>query len=198
MAGLMWPLRLTHGDVVLRPMRYRDKAAWTEVRTFNQEWLQPWEASNPDGTAKVVKFGQHIRAGRREAKAGRSLPMAIEFHGQFIGQITLGNVMWGSLRQGYIGYWIDSRFAGRGITPTAVSMITDYALREAGLHRIEINIRPENTASIRVVEKLGFTFEGRRPQYLHIQGDWRDHNTYVMTSSTLPVDGLLPLRPRHH
>ena len=44
-----------------------------------------------------------------------------------------------------------------------------------GLHRIEINIRPENGPSIRVVEKLGFRYEGLRERYLHIDGDWRDH-----------------------
>jgi ribosomal-protein-alanine N-acetyltransferase len=124
--------------------------------------------------------------------------MAMTHGGRFVGQLTLGNIVWGSLREGYIGYWIDGSVAGRGITPTAVAMMTDYALGEAGLHRIEISIRPENHASIRVVEKLGFLFEGVRPRFLHIDGDWRDHNIYVMTSEQLPRGGMVQSRPEFH
>jgi ribosomal-protein-alanine N-acetyltransferase len=58
------------------------------------------------------------------------------------------------------------------------------------LHRVEINIRPENVASKRVVEKLGFREEGVRTRYLHIDGDWRDHISYVLTAEEVP-DGVL-------
>ena len=54
------------------------------------------------------------------------------------------------------------------------------------LHRIEINIRPENTPSLRVVEKLGFRDEGRRPRYLHIDGDWRDHQSFALNAEDVP------------
>ena len=80
--------------------------------------------------------------------------------------------------------------AGRGITPTAVALATDYCLQSAGLHRIEICIRPENRASLRVVEKLGFRYEGLRRRYIHINGAWRDHFSYALTREELP-GGLL-------
>jgi len=50
-----------------------------------------------------------------------------------------------------------------------------------GLHRIEICIRPENKASRRVAEKLGFRHEGYRERYIHIAGEWRDHEVYALT-----------------
>ena len=59
-----------------------------------------------------------------------------------------------------------------------------------GLHRIEVNIRPENGPSLRVVEKLGLRDEGLRERYLHIQGRWADHRTFAVTAEELP-DGLL-------
>ena len=59
-----------------------------------------------------------------------------------------------------------------------------------GLHRLEINVRPENTASLRVVDKLGFRDEGVRRRFLHIAGDWRDHRTFALTAEEVP-DGLL-------
>ena len=198
MAGLLWPLVLKHGDVTLRPLQRSDRAEWLEVRAANRDWLRPWDATNPSGLTLEPRFSDVYRGLRRQARQGSTLPLAIEFDGRFVGQITLGNIIWGSLRQGYIGYWIDSRLAGRGLVPTAVAMVSDYALLDMELHRIEINIRPENSASLRVVEKLGFTFEGMRPKYLHIAGDWRDHNCYVMTTETLPVGGLTQNRPLTH
>ena len=74
--------------------------------------------------------------------------------------------------------------AGRGIMPTAVALVGDYAIGVLRLHRLEINLRPENGASRRVVDKLGFAYEGRRERYLHIDGDWRDHDCFVITSTT--------------
>jgi ribosomal-protein-alanine N-acetyltransferase len=65
--------------------------------------------------------------------------------------------------------------------PTAVALVTDYCLFELGLHRVEVAIRPENTASLRVVEKLGFTEVGYAKGYLHIDGDWRDHRLFALT-----------------
>jgi len=66
-----------------------------------------------------------------------------------------------------------------------------------GLHRIEIAIRPENTASLRVVEKLGLRREAQAPRYLHINGDWRDHEIFAVTAEEVP-EGLLSryLSPR--
>jgi ribosomal-protein-alanine N-acetyltransferase len=98
---------------------------------------------------------------------------------KFIGQITLGGIVFGAMRGAHIGYWIDQRYANRGFTTKAVSLLTDFGLSDLALHRIEINLRPENEASKRVAEKSGYIFEGMRPRYLHIDGAWRDHATYV-------------------
>jgi ribosomal-protein-alanine N-acetyltransferase len=74
--------------------------------------------------------------------------------------------------------------------PTAVAIAVDHSFGVVGLHRVEVNIRPENTASLRVVEKLGFRPEGRRDRYLHIAGDWRDHLAFALTVEDVP-EGLL-------
>jgi len=69
-------------------------------------------------------------------------------------------------------------------------LAVDYCLFELDLHRIEVAIRPENAASLRVVEKLGFTRIGMAPNYLHIDGDWRDHLLFSVTAEEVP-EGLL-------
>ena len=186
-----WPLQLVEGDIVLRPLRWRDGPAWREVRAANQEWLRPWEATNPDHSTSGPTFRQMVSRVSAEARAGRQIPLAIEYLGDFVGQVNVSGIVWGSFRSGYVGYWVDYRVAGRGIMPTAVAMETDYCFFVAGLHRLEINIRPENRASLRVVEKLGYRPEGLRRRYLHIAGDWRDHSTFSMTADDAPT-GVLP------
>jgi ribosomal-protein-alanine N-acetyltransferase len=89
---------------------------------------------------------------------------------------------------------VDSRVAGRGIIPTALALAVDHAFGAGGLHRIEVNIRPENTASRRVVEKLGFREESYHHNYLHIDGAWRDHVGYALTTEDLAGEGGLLAR----
>lgn len=134
-----------------------------------------------------------VRRLRAEAREGRSLPFALVVDGAFAGQVTVGGISRGSLLGAYVGYWIDERFAGQGVMPTAVALVTDHCFTEVGLHRVEINIRPENTASLRVVQKLGFRQEGIRERYLHIDGDWRDHLTFALCAEDVP-QGLLARR----
>jgi len=186
-----WPVELVEGSVVLRPLRQRDASAWREVRARNSEWLTPWESTLPESQdERPASFSAMVRRLRAEARAGRTMGFAITFEGRLVGQITLGGISWGSLRAAYVGYWIDQAVAGRGITPTAVALVCDYAWRDLRLHRIEINIRPENAPSLRVVEKLGFRFEGLRPAYLHIDGRWCDHLTYALNADEVP-EGLV-------
>src|SRR5207253_11225801 len=95
---------------------------------------------------------------------------------------TIGAVVWGSARSAQVGYWVDRLVAGRGVIPTAVALAVDHCFFTVGLHRLEANIRPENTASRRVVEKLGFREEGLRRRQLHIDGAWHDHLCYALTA----------------
>jgi hypothetical protein len=80
----------------------------------------------------------------------------------------------------------DSEFDGTVIVmTTAAALVTDHLLQTLQLHRIEIAVRPENIPSNRLAIRLGYTFEGVRPAFLHINRQWRDHNIYVMMPDTI-------------
>jgi [ribosomal protein S5]-alanine N-acetyltransferase len=200
-----WPVTLRHGPVVLAPIRIRDRASWDRVRTVNMAWLRPWEATlPPESQTGPSTFAGLVRTLTKQAKAGRTLPWLVHYEvapgkRQLVGQLTVSGIVGGSASWGQIGYWIDERYAGRGIIPTAVALAVDYCFDVMKLHRIEIAIRPENTKSLRVVAKLGFRPEGLRPRYLHIDGDWRDHLVFALTAEEVP-EGLVRrwenLRPR--
>ena len=191
---------LTEGDVRLRPLRLTDAARWQEIRRRNQTWLGPWDATVPQEGVQAGEvpptFAVMVRRLRAEARAGRVLPWVMEFRGRMVGQVTLGGITYGSLRGAYIGYWIDQEFAGRGITSLAVAMASDHALGTLRLHRLELNIRPENGASLAVARKIGYREEGFREKYLHIDGDWRDHVTYVLLAGDVPGGLVARLRDR--
>jgi ribosomal-protein-alanine N-acetyltransferase len=175
-------VELQAGRVGLRPLAMSDAKAWAEVRRRNAEWLKPWEATVPPGDDTAPRnFRGLVRDLRMQAREGRALPFAVTVDKLFAGQLTVTNIVGGSARWAQVGYWIDQRYAGQNIIPTAVALVVDYCLFELRLHRIEVAIRPENTASLRVVEKLGFTEVGYAPRYLHIDGDWRDHRLFALT-----------------
>jgi ribosomal-protein-alanine N-acetyltransferase len=193
-----WPVTLQEGPVALRPLRLRDAAALREIRARNEEWLRPWEPTYPEmplRTTGITPYVSMLQAVRREARQGLSMPWAVTYGDRFVGQLTVGAIVWGSARSAQVGYWIDSAYAGHGITPAAVALAVDHSFFRVGLHRIEANIRPENRASRRVVTKLGFRDEGVRRRQLHIDGAWRDHICYAITAEEVP-QGLL-YRWRH-
>ena len=186
-----WPVVLQDGDVRLRPLKRRDAKTWLALRAVNARWLEPWEASSPTPVeGPPPTFGEFVRMLSGQARRGTALPFAVDLDGRLVGQLTVSGIALGSLRSASIGYWVSQHVAGRGVIPTAVALATDHCFTALDLHRVEVNIRPENGASLRVVEKLGFRDEGLRERYLHIAGEWCDHRTFALTAEELP-DGLL-------
>ncbi|WP_307816520.1 GNAT family N-acetyltransferase [Nocardioides limicola] len=183
----------------LRPLTTRDAPTWDRVREQNRLWLSPWEASLPasESTYSPTTLRQLARRLVRAARRGEALPFVIEVDGEFAGQVTVSNVVRGSAQFGSIGYWLDQRHAGRGVVPLAVAMVIDHCFSTVGLHRIEIAIRPENSNSLRVVEKLGMREIGLAPRFLHIDGAWRDHRLFAVTVEECPVSMVDRLLQSH-
>ena len=102
------------------------------------------------------------------------------------------------VRSGIIGYWVAEQYAGRGFAPLSVALLTDWAFfADSGphLHRVEIDILPENRRSLRVVQKLGFHDEGVRRGYMFVRGQWRDHRSFSLLSTDVSAS-LVERLPR--
>ena len=192
--GRAWPNTLTSGTdpvVTLRPVRRSDARAWRDARRRNATWLSPWDATvPPGGDARPTTFPALVRRLAKAARSGTTYPFVIEVDGRFAGQVSINNIVRGSAQFASVGYWIDQQFAGHGVMPRAVAMAADHCFFTAHLHRLEICIRPENTNSLRVVEKLGIREIGYAPRFLHIDGAWRDHRIFAITKEEVPR-GLL-------
>ncbi|HEX3932148.1 MAG TPA: GNAT family protein [Nocardioides sp.] len=186
-----WPATLRHGEVTVRPIRSRDGRAWRATRRRNYTWLSPWDATVPPGTGeRPASFRSLVSRLQQQARQGLGMPFVVEVDGRFAGQVTVNNIVRGSAQLASVGYWLDRDVAGRGVMPTAVALVIDHCFRSAGLHRVEVAIRPENSNSLRVVEKLGIREVGYAPRFLHIDGAWRDHRIFAITVEDCP-EGML-------
>jgi ribosomal-protein-alanine N-acetyltransferase len=193
-----WPATLTAGPVLLRPPRLRDGRQWSEIRLRNEAWLQPWEPTSdlPWSERNASSAWPPLNGALRKAgRAGTMLPFMIDYGGRLAGQVNVSNVVHGVQRSCTVGYWVDGALAGRGITPTAVAMVIDHCFTAVGLHRVEIDIRPENVASLRVVEKLRLRREGFYERYLDISGAWRDHVAFAVTVEEVRAAPMLSRLP---
>ena len=193
-----WPaslgaLRVRAGVVALRPVRLRDGPAWSAIRIRDERHLAPWEPTTPGGWAQRHSAGEWparwllLRAAGRR---GSALPFAMTVDGRLAGHVMVGNVVREPLLSGYVGYWCDAGLACRGVTTAAVALVVDHCFGPVGLHRLEATVRPENAASLRVLEKLGFREEGLFRRYLDVDGAWRDHLCYALTVEDLPPEGM--------
>src|SRR6201986_1831518 len=111
---------LLEEPVTLRPVHVGDARQWREVRVRNAPWLRPWEPTNPETPLYRSSLGPYVamvRAMRREARQGQAVPWVVTYGGEFVGQLTIGSITWGSARSGQVGYWIDQALAGAGLLP---------------------------------------------------------------------------------
>ncbi len=150
----------------------------------DRDWLEPWEATTP-GIRSILDVRWLVNSLVRQHKKGQTLAFVILFRDQVVGQLNVSNILHGSLSSGTVGYWISREFAGLGITPVAVALTIDYLLGPFGLHRVEIDIKPDNAASLRVVHKLKLRHEGTKLRYININGRWADHEVFAITQEEL-------------
>ena len=182
-----WPVTVRDASadppILLRPLVVADEREWHRVRHENAAHVGPWEPTLPPGSQlrPVVSFRDFVRDLDREARADRALPWAIEVGGRIVGQVHLFGIVRAAQQSCAAGYWVAESETRRGIASRALAMAIDYALGPGGLHRVEVNIRTDNEASLAVVRRLGLRDEGMRERYLHIDGAWRDHRSFAVT-----------------
>jgi [ribosomal protein S5]-alanine N-acetyltransferase len=185
------------GVVEVRAPRLFDAGAWSRVRRRDRLHLESWEPTVPgnwnDNNGPLAWPGQWSTL-RGLGRRGLSLPFVILVDGELAGQVTVGNVVRGSLCSAWVGYWVGTHATAGGVATGAVAMVVDHCFGAAGLHRVEATVRPENSASMRVLGKLGFREEGLFRRYLDVAGGWRDHLCFALTTEDVPsglVAGLI-------
>ena len=166
--------------VVVRELRAEDEGPWKALRLAENDRLALWEATLPAGGGETLStFPVFLRRQTRRARLAEAMPFVVEVDGAFAGQIAVDPIIWGATRSAQVGYWIGSAWQGRGIMRLAVALVLDHLLGPVGLHRVEINVRPDNERSLALCRGLGLREEGLRRGYMHINGAWADHVSFA-------------------
>lgn len=171
------------GDgVFLRMPQADDFAAWAELRSSSRAFLEPWEPAWPADDLTRPAWRRRLRRYTREAREDRAYPFFLfdDTTRALVGGITVANVRRGVAQAGSLGYWMGKRFAGQGYMTRGIAAVLPFLFHGLRLHRIEAACLPHNHASLRILEKNGFTREGYARKYLCINGTWQDHLTFAL------------------
>lgn len=170
--------------VVLRPPVMADYQQWSLLRAESRKFLAPWEPIWPADELSRLGYRRRIKRYQREMREGSGYPFFVFAPDglALLGGLTLSQIQRGVTQSGALGYWMGERHAGRGYMSDAVRTLIAYAFDTLRLHRIEAACLSHNAASIRLLEKVGFSREGYARSYLCIDGRWQDHLLYAMVN----------------
>jgi len=183
-------MNLYSDHIYLRPIVPEDGESLLHLRVRNREFLQPYEPLQADRNFTREGIGEQIAMACRAWDEGNGYAFGIfrKEDDQLIGRVNLSNVSRGAWQSCTIGYYLDQTENGKGYMTEAVRLAVDFAFKQAGLHRVQAAIMPHNMGSIRVVEKVGFWYEGLARYYLQINGKWEDHRIYSITQEGWPSE----------
>lgn len=181
-----------HGNgVFLRIPQMGDFPAWAALREDSRAFLTRWEPTWPADDLTRSAFRRRIRRYVQDVRDDVAYPFFVfDSDDTLLGGATLSNIRRGVTQSASLGYWVGAAHARQGHMSAAVAAIIPFVFEQLRLHRLEAACLPSNAASIRLLEKVGFSREGYARRYLRINGVWQDHFLYAMLS-----DDPRPERP---
>lgn len=168
------------GEVYLRMPQMSDYPAWAELRAQSREFLTPWEPAWTSSELTRTSFRRRLKYYARDFKEdlGYAFFVFAMSDDTLLGGLTLSNVRRGVTQACTLGYWIGTPHAGQGFMTAGVNAVIPFVFETLALHRLEAACLPHNEASMKLLERCGFSREGMARRYLKINGIWQDHVTF--------------------
>jgi len=156
--------------VSLRRLGADDQDEYLDAVTRSVRLHHPWAypPDTPDAFAGYV------------ADSPARVPLAVVRGDDLAGVYTLSQIVYGSFRNAYLGYYAFVPHDGGGVMRSAMPSVFRYAFDELGLHRLQANVQPDNVRSIALLRATGWREEGYARRYLKIGGRWRDHVMFAV------------------
>ncbi len=172
-----WPLETTR--LTLRPFVADDFEAFHAMRSDEDVVLYLYQG--PLSPAETHELLARKIAGTSWAREGDWLSAAVveRASGATVGDVGLG---WVSERDrtAEIGFTFDPEHQGRGFATEAARALVGWAFASAGLHRVIGRTEARNTASARVLEKLGMRLEAHLVENEWVKGEWQSELVYAI------------------
>ncbi|MFT2014279.1 GNAT family N-acetyltransferase [Streptomyces sp. 796.1] len=161
----------------IRPLQPEDEREFiTRTResvALHRPWLTP-----PETPEQFAYYVQRLAAPDRAGFVICELA-----NDQIAGYVTINNIVGGAFQCGALGYGAFAHAAGRGLMAEGLGLVIDHAFGPLGLRRLEANVQPDNDRSNALARRLGFRHEGYSPEFLYVDGDWRDHERWALTTT---------------
>ncbi|MFI1467916.1 GNAT family N-acetyltransferase [Streptomyces wuyuanensis] len=161
----------------IRHYRLDDAAEYTALARESTRLHRPW-LFPPRTQADYVAYARRLL----EDPTRTGYLVCDRADGRIAGFININNIVEGAFLSGALGYGAFAHSAGRGLMTEGLGLVVRHAFGPLGLHRLEVNIQPRNQSSIALVRRLGFRLEGFSPDFLFIDGAWRDHERWAITA----------------
>ncbi|MCX5210615.1 GNAT family N-acetyltransferase [Kitasatospora sp. NBC_00240] len=168
--------------VTIRAPRPADVEQYADAVRRSAEHIGRWNPVEPDGLPELLA---------RQGSGLRTFLIVDQETGGLVGKCNVANIVMGRFCNGALGYDSYEPFAGTGRMTEGMLLVVDRCFADQstgglGLHRLEINVQPENERSAAMARRLGFRHEGFTPRMLYLGGAWRDHERFAMTSEEWP------------
>lgn len=139
---------------------------------LHQPWVRPFiDRGGFDAYLESLDFERKVGLVAREVTTRAP-----------VGVFSLSEISRGPFQSAYLGFYGLHGQTGRGLMSEALRLVVRWAFDVVGLHRVEANIQLGNQRSLNLVKRVGFRQEGYSPRYLHIDGEWRDHERWAILS----------------
>jgi ribosomal-protein-alanine N-acetyltransferase len=170
--------RLESERLLLRPPNAQDAASYAEFQLRNQKYFERWSPARRDEYFTADWWTNALQEAEANIAGGSVLALGLYLKTDprtLMGTCKFDQIARGVFQSCMLGYSIDERHAGHGYMTEALETAITHVFDVMRLHRIQANHLPENARSTAVLARLGFVCEGLAPQYLFIDGAWRDH-----------------------
>jgi ribosomal-protein-alanine N-acetyltransferase len=168
--------------VYLRTPRHDDRTGFLAAARASQGLHAGWvraPATPALFRAYVDRFAAAVtRDARRATHAGFFVLRAED--DALVGVFNFSAIVRGAFQSAYLGYYAFAPLAGEGYMAEGLALALGAAFGPLRLHRVEVNVQPDNKRSLAFVRGAGFAREGFSRRYVKIAGRWRDHVRFAM------------------
>ncbi len=160
--------------VLLRSPIESDREPFVSAMLLSEHLHRPW-INDVATDAYFDRLLARVQDERHDARL-----VCLRDGGTIVGVINLSEIVRGAFQSAFLSYAAVSGYERQGLMSEGLQLMVEHAFQELGLHRLEANIQPANLPSIALVKRAGFVLEGASRRYLQVDGDWRDHQHWVM------------------
>ena len=182
------PPSLVAGAVTLTPVAADHYAAWREAAAACEGYLRRWQPTWPEGHLGRDSYERRLAIYERDRTRGTGAAWHLFVGEALVGMLRLSGVQRGAARSCEVGYWVAERARGRGHAKAALTAACEHAFGPMDLLRVEAACAVGNEASLAVLRRCGFAFEGIARSYLELDGVRRDHHRLAKLAPGLAAE----------